>query len=70
VKVKLREQITGYRNEVAWPAVGEVVDLPDAEAAKLCAAGRATPVVEDRTEKAVKAEPAEKRTRTRTKSAD
>jgi hypothetical protein len=62
MKVKMREQITGYRNEKAWPAKGEVVDLPDEEAAKLCAAGRAEPVVEDRTEKAV-APAAEKRTR-------
>jgi hypothetical protein len=70
VKVKMREQITGYRNGVAWPAKGEEVDLPDHEAAKLCASGRATPVAEDRTEKAVKAEPAEKRTRTRKSTAD
>jgi hypothetical protein len=49
----LLEQITGTRNNAAWPAPGETVDLPDAEAAKLCAAGRAVPVVEDRTEKAV-----------------
>jgi hypothetical protein len=60
----MREQITGYRNEVAWPAKGEVVDLPDNEAAKLCAAGRAVPVVEDRTEKAV-APAAETRKRTK-----
>ena len=61
MKVKMREQITGYRNEVAWPSPGQVVDLPDVEAAKLCAAGRAEPVVEDRVEKAV-APAAEKRT--------
>jgi hypothetical protein len=47
MRVRLREQITGYRNEVAWPPPGTEIDLPDLEAAKLCAAGRATPVKTD-----------------------
>ena len=44
MKIKMLEQITGTRDGVRWPAVGEEIDLPDHEAAKLCAAGRAKPV--------------------------
>ncbi len=44
MKIKLTDQITGTRNGVRWPEPGEEIDLPDAEAAKLCAAGRAKPV--------------------------
>ena len=51
MKVRMRVQITGLRNNVRWPGPGEVVDLPDAEAAKLCKNGFADPVVEERVEK-------------------
>ncbi len=44
MKVKMTAQLTGTRDGVAWPAPGETVDLPDAEAAKLCANGLASPV--------------------------
>ncbi len=44
--------ISGTRNGVPWPVPGETVDLPDIEAAKLCAQGSAVPVVEDKTEQA------------------
>jgi len=32
MKIKMRMQITGTRNGVAWPAVGGIIDLPDSEA--------------------------------------
>jgi hypothetical protein len=55
VKVKMKMQVSGTRDGVAWPAPGEVVELPDAEGAKLCANGTASPVAEkaDKVEKAV-----------------
>lgn len=54
-------QITGTRDGVRWPPPGEVKDLPDHEAARLCAAGSAEPVAERaQPEKAV-APAAEKR---------
>jgi hypothetical protein len=48
-------QITGTRDGVAWPKVGEVKDLPDHEAKRLCANGFAEPVAEAREKKAEKA---------------
>ncbi len=63
MKVRLKIQITGTRDNKSWPAPGKTVELPDAEGAKLCAAGLADPVVEDRSEK----RPAVKRAETRTK---
>ena len=53
--------ISGTRDGVPWPAPGQVVDLPAVEAAKLCGNGSATPVVEDKTEKAVVEDDVEKR---------
>lgn len=47
MKVKMRDQLQGTRNGVRWPAPGEVVDLPDGEAADLCAQNVAEPVVEE-----------------------
>lgn len=46
MKIRLLEQITGNRDGVRWPAPGATIDLPDNEAAKLCASGRAEPVAE------------------------
>lgn len=62
----MKMQITGTRDGVRWPAPGGEVDLPDHEAAKLCANGFADPVVEDKVEKAVPKKSAEKRTESRT----
>ena len=53
MKVKMRAQLTGTRDGVDWPAVGEEVDLSDEEAKDLIHAGIAEPIVEDKTEKAV-----------------
>ncbi len=47
----MKMQITGTRDGVRWPAIGEVKELPDHEGAKLCKYGFAEPVVEDRSEK-------------------
>jgi hypothetical protein len=64
MKVKMKVQITGLRNNVRWPAPGNEVEVSDAEGAKLCASGLAAPVVEDKVEKPAKR--AEKRTEKRT----
>lgn len=44
MKVVMRARISGTRNGVDWPAPGEVVELPDAEAVDMLAAGLAAPV--------------------------
>lgn len=46
MKVRMKATITGCRNGVNWPAPGETIDLPDNEAAEMCAAGYAEPVAE------------------------
>jgi hypothetical protein len=61
MKIRMKIQITGLRDNVRWPAPGEVKEVPDAEGARLCANGFAEPVVEERVEKAVSSEPVEKR---------
>ena len=43
MKVKMIVSITGTRDGVDWPGIGEVVDLPDAEALDLVAVGYAAP---------------------------
>ncbi len=52
MRIRMKVEISGNRNGQAWPALGEVVDLPGAEAAQLCAAGMAE-TVNGVTEKAV-----------------
>lgn len=46
MKVRMTANITGCRNGVNWPAPGEEIDLPDNEAAEMCAAGYAEPIAE------------------------
>lgn len=41
MRVVMLAHITGSRNGVEWPAVGEEIDLPDAEATTLIAQGLA-----------------------------
>lgn len=41
MKVKMIASITGTRDGQEWPAAGETVDLPDAEARDLVAGGLA-----------------------------
>lgn len=52
MKIEMKTRIEGTRNGVRWPEAGGVVDLPDGEAADLCAAGLAEPVVAEKPEKA------------------
>lgn len=52
--VKMTYHLLGTRNGAYWPAIGETIDLPDIEAADLCAASLAVLVVPaDRVERAV-----------------
>lgn len=41
VSVRMKTGITGYRDGQPWPAVGETIELPEAEAAGLVANGYA-----------------------------
>jgi hypothetical protein len=43
MRIEMRAQLSGTRDGVEWPAPGEVVDLPDDEAAQLIADGLAQP---------------------------
>lgn len=66
MKIRMRVEISGHRNLKPWPKAGETIDLPEAEAAQLCASGMAE-TVKGNTEKAVpakaeKAEPAKAET--------
>jgi hypothetical protein len=44
VQIKMLVEVSGLRNGERWPLKGETIDLPDDEAAGLCAQGMATPV--------------------------
>lgn len=44
MRVRMTIQITGTRDGAYWPAPGGEIDLPEVEAAKMCAAQYATPV--------------------------
>jgi hypothetical protein len=63
VKIRMKLKILGTRDGVRWPEAGGTVTLPEHEAARLCANGLATPVVEDDTEKAVAPEGEKRRAR-------
>lgn len=52
MKVRMKVDISGTRNGQEWPRRGSVVDLPDAEAVEMCAAGMAEPVAGDDVETA------------------
>lgn len=62
VKVLMKVDMSGTRNGVEWPRSGSVVELPDHEGAKLCAAGIATPLpsFDDHVEKRKSAKKASK----------
>lgn len=57
MKVRMQVNMSGTRSGNEWPPAGAVLEVDDEEAAHLCAAGLAIPVVEDTTETAVPAEP-------------
>lgn len=46
MRVQMRTAITGTRNGEDWPAVGGEIDLPDAEARDMIAAGLAVEVAD------------------------
>lgn len=54
MKVRMKVNLLGTRDGVAWPPVGETVDLPDHEGARMCERGFAEPVAETRSEGAEK----------------
>ncbi|KPC73717.1 hypothetical protein ADL26_13375 [Thermoactinomyces vulgaris] len=60
MRVTMKVDLSGTRNGEPWPRRGETVDLPDEEAAQLCASGMAE-TAKGKVEKAVpsKAEVAE-----------
>lgn len=45
MKVELLGELSGTRDGQAWPPRGSIVELPDDEAAQLCANRMARPVV-------------------------
>ncbi len=53
MKIRMKVQVSGTRDGQEWPGKGAEVDLPDDEAAQVCAAGLAEPVAGDEPEKAV-----------------
>lgn len=61
MRVRMKVSVSGARNGVPWPPIGEVVDLPDHEGAALCDANLAEPVADRKAEKAVDERPVEKR---------
>lgn len=44
MKIKLKVTLSGTRDGIEWPPVGGSVDLPEAEAAQMIAAGLASAV--------------------------
>jgi len=53
--VRMLVDVSGLRDGASWPAAGETLELPDAEASAYCALGMCEPVrgtVEDRRETA------------------
>jgi len=65
MKIRMKVDVSGARNGRAWPARGEVIELPDGEAADLCASDMAEPVADDDVETAVPADDSEKRALTK-----
>ena len=58
MRVQMRTAITGTRNGADWPGVGEQIDLPDAEARDMIAAGLAAEVADaPKPQKAAAAKP-------------
>lgn len=47
MKIRMRATVSGSRDGVPWPGRGEVVDIPDDEAAGYCAIGLAEPVPDE-----------------------
>ena len=68
MKIRMKVQMSGTRNGELWPAVGEIVELSDAEGAKYCANGTAEPVAaRAKAETATAPEPEERKSGLTTK---
>lgn len=50
MRVRIAHSITGYRDGVAWPEVGQEIELPDWEAENLIGVGYVTAVAGDEIE--------------------
>lgn len=50
--IKMQANISGTRDGVEWPEIGGTVDVPDAEAEALAAAGMARIIDEPKVERA------------------
>ena len=62
MKVRMKVEISGTRDDSPWPAIGGELVVSDREGAELCEAGYAEPVAEPaKVEKAVAPPVAEKR---------
>ncbi|MGV4984518.1 hypothetical protein ACVB8X_13940 [Streptomyces sp. NRAIS4] len=61
MKIRMKTAVSGSRNGVPWPPRGGTVELPDDEAAGLCASGMAEPVADDEVETATVPDDAEER---------
>lgn len=46
MRIKMKQEITGMRDGVSWPAIGGTLVVPDAEGALLCSQGIAEPVAD------------------------
>lgn len=62
MKVKMRVDVSGAFNGVAWPPRGEVVEVSDEHGVDLCASGIAEPVADAGPVETATAPEAEKRT--------
>lgn len=47
MRIRMKVALSGTRNGKDWPPPGETIDLPDNEAAAMCAAGLADPVKDE-----------------------
>lgn len=63
MKVRMKVDVSGGRNGVAWPSRGGTVDLPKDEALQMCQSGMAEPVdsSDDDVETATVADDSDKR---------
>lgn len=68
MKIRMKLTVSGSRDGQAWPPRGEVADLPDDEAAQLCARGIAEPVTGGGVEKRPDDRPVEVRSGMTTKN--
>ncbi len=61
MKVRMKVDVSGTRNGQEWPRRGQVMELPDDEAAQYCANGMAEPVADTGEVETATTPPAEQR---------